>query len=104
MERKELPPWASGGRRVEVVNKAAIRVLAWKLWSTSTVVYEIGSSYQEPEGLGGQTAGMQLEQQEESVSFELKSGVSLFSSDGNPTRTACPNGWQPRCHPVVTLT
>jgi hypothetical protein len=75
VERKELPPGVSGGRRVEVVNKAAIRVLAWKLWSTSTVVYEIESSEQEPQGLDGEQNGPQLEQKEESVSFELTSGV-----------------------------
>lgn len=42
VERKELAPGPSGARRVEVVNQAAIRVLAWKLWSRSSVVYEIG--------------------------------------------------------------
>lgn len=66
IKRKELTPSPSGCRRVEVTNQAAIRVLAWKLWSKSNVIYEIQSA-------DSQAAG---ELPEERVTFELVSSVS----------------------------
>lgn len=89
VERKELPPSPTGSRRVGVVNKAAIRVLAWKLWSRSNVTYEIESTNrsssddvagvcQQGTGLAGLLPVMQQQQQhqEQRVSFELVSSVS----------------------------
>lgn len=69
---------------MEVVNKAAIRLLAWKLWSKSTVTYEISSAppsaaaaASQPQGAS--SGGGKQEQQrgpEQGVSFELVSSVS----------------------------
>jgi hypothetical protein len=92
VERKELPPSPTGSRRVEVVNKAAIRVLAWKLWSKSNVIYEIKSGNSGGfESCIGQCSSrrmlaksqQQQQQQEEEeegerVSFELVSSVSAL--------------------------
>jgi hypothetical protein len=75
---------------VEVVNKAAIRLLAWKLWSKSTVTYEISSSSSGSSALPRAAAGQQQgvssgvstqEQQEteQRVAFELVSSVSTHS-------------------------
>lgn len=41
VQRLSLPAAPDGSHRVEVVNKAAIRVLAWKFWSCNRVVYRI---------------------------------------------------------------
>jgi hypothetical protein len=41
VQRVPLPAAADGSQRVEVVNKAAIRVLAWKIWTSNRVVYKI---------------------------------------------------------------
>eukprot|EP00879_Flechtneria_rotunda_P026136 GHRR01027842.1.p1 GENE.GHRR01027842.1~~GHRR01027842.1.p1 ORF type:complete len:172 (+),score=21.46 GHRR01027842.1:222-737(+) len=43
VERQQLPAAADGSQRVAVVNKAAIRVLAWKLWTSNKVVHRIMS-------------------------------------------------------------
>lgn len=89
VERRELPPTSpQGGRRVEVVNRAAIRVLAWKLWSTSNVIYEVheqpvsSSSCSSTSSGVSEAAGPGQEQQQqeggghERVTFELVSSVS----------------------------
>jgi hypothetical protein len=41
VQRLPLPAAPDGSECVEVVNKAAIRVLAWKIWTSNRVVYKI---------------------------------------------------------------
>lgn len=56
---------AGGGcQRVQVTTRAAIRVLAWKIWTVSDVVYDI---IQQPSGADDGSA---------QVNFELVSSVS----------------------------
>lgn len=92
VQRTALPPDADGSQRVEVVNKAAIRVLAWKLWTTNRVVYEIaGPSAAEQTSAsdhdqnssavvkpGQRCACDAAVQQGHSVRFQLSSSVSTM--------------------------
>jgi hypothetical protein len=75
VERTELPPGPSGGTRVSVVNKAAIRVLAWKLWTKNHVVYDISPS-QEAEPDHGGNGSSSSSDAGERVTFRLESSVS----------------------------
>lgn len=67
-----------------MVNKAAIRVLAWKLWSTSNVIYEIqprpsrAGTLSIPQQL--RLPGLAREHEQERVSFELVSSVRLVAA------------------------
>ena len=88
VERTSLPDGPQGSKRVEVVNKAAIRVLAWKLWSTSNVIYEIEPSTGKTEAAAAVqqqalmpfAASSNAEQRGEHVTFDLVSSVSSSSS------------------------
>lgn len=94
-ERKALSDGPQGSRRVEVVNKAAIRVLAWKLWSTSRVTYEIDARGQQAEALAHKqqqlwmpmkTSTPAWEPAEERVTFQLVESVSSWA--GSSTKQA----------------
>lgn len=98
VERQELTPSPSGCRRVQVTNQAAIRVLAWKLWSKSNVIYEIQTADRQA------TRGQQTDTQEERVTFELASSVSepwpsSVYVDADSKQFGCRNG---PCSAVTT--
>jgi hypothetical protein len=102
VQRLPLPAAPDGSQQVEVINKAAIRVLAWKLWTANRVVYKIAPqqaaaqplqcacrSQQTSESSGGacyacdttsnsssSNSSSSLQEEQRTVSFNLLSSVS----------------------------
>lgn len=68
-ERVPLPPSSNDNEMSEVVTKAAVRILKWKIWTTNRVLQQV-SKPSAPLGQDGSTKG-------HSVSFTLVSSVSL---------------------------
>jgi hypothetical protein len=92
VKRLPLPAASDGSQCVEVVNKAAIRVLAWKIWTSNRVVYKIASRQGLPQ------AAFQLQQCTcSSQKTAVQPGVSSSSSSSRSgAQQSCVCG----CHAV----
>lgn len=101
VKRLPLPAAPDGSQRVEVVNKAAIRVLAWKIWTSNRVVYQISprkAAKQSQESSKSEDAAEECNNSSgnpgaRTVSFKLLSSVSGYKVNSFRQLLTCSSNW-----------